>query len=66
LTLGPRYANIRHIKDKIMTKVFDATKFRKSITKSIQGLGVGFSDPTDWISTGNYALNYLKEFHWAR
>ena len=42
-----------------MTKPFDATKFRKSITKSIQGLGIGFSDPTDWISTGNYALNYL-------
>ena len=42
-----------------MTKVFDATKFRKSITKSIQGLGLGFNDPTDWISTGNYALNYL-------
>ena len=42
-----------------MTKVFDATKFRKSITKSIQGLGIGFNDPTDWISTGNYALNYL-------
>jgi RecA/RadA recombinase len=42
-----------------MTKPFDVTKFRKSITKSIQGLGIGFSDPTDWISTGNYALNYL-------
>ena len=42
-----------------MTKPFDATKFRKSITKSIQGLGIGFNDPTDWISTGNYALNYL-------
>jgi recombination protein RecA len=42
-----------------MTRVFDATKFRKSITKSIQGLGLGFNDPTDWISTGNYALNYL-------
>ena len=42
-----------------MTKVFDVTKFRKSITKSIQGLGIGFNDPTDWISTGNYALNYL-------
>ncbi|MAI85531.1 MAG: hypothetical protein CMM91_11500 [Rickettsiales bacterium] len=42
-----------------MTKPFDATKFRKSITKSISGLGIGFSDPTDWISTGNYALNYL-------
>jgi len=42
-----------------MTKPFDITKFRKSITKSIQGLGLGFNDPTDWISTGNYALNYL-------
>tara|TARA_B100000214_G_scaffold351775_1_gene306464 strand:+ start:1049 stop:2101 length:1053 start_codon:yes stop_codon:yes gene_type:complete len=42
-----------------MTKPFDVTKFRKTITKSIQGLGIGFSDPTDWISTGNYALNYL-------
>ena len=42
-----------------MTKPFDVTKFRKSITKSIQGLGIGFSDPTDWISTGNFALNYL-------
>jgi recombination protein RecA len=38
---------------------FDISKFRKSITKSIEGLGIGFNDPTDWISTGNYALNYL-------
>jgi excinuclease UvrABC ATPase subunit len=42
-----------------MTKPFDASKFRKSITKSVPGLSVGFNDPTDWISTGNYALNYL-------
>ena len=42
-----------------MGKAFDITKFRKSITKSIDGLGIGFNDPTDWISTGNYALNYL-------
>ena len=42
-----------------MGKVFDISKFRKSITKSIDGLGIGFNDPTDWISTGNYALNYL-------
>lgn len=42
-----------------MAKPFDISKFRKSITKSIEGLGVGFNDPTDWISTGNYALNYL-------
>ena len=40
-------------------KPFDLTKFRKTLTKSIEGLGVGFNDPTDWISTGNYALNYL-------
>jgi RecA/RadA recombinase len=42
-----------------MGKPFDVSKFRKSITKSIDGLSVGFHDPTDWISTGNYALNYL-------
>jgi RecA/RadA recombinase len=41
-----------------MTKPFDITKFRKTLTKSIAGLGVGFNDPTDWISTGNFALNY--------
>jgi len=46
-------------------KPFDVTKFRKDITKSIDGLSVGFHDPTDWISTGNYALNYLisGDFH---
>jgi RecA/RadA recombinase len=38
---------------------FDVSKFRKEITKSIDGLSIGFNDPTDWISTGNYALNYL-------
>lgn len=40
------------------TRPFDVSKFRKSITKSIEGLSIGFRDPTDWISTGNYALNY--------
>jgi recombination protein RecA len=42
-----------------MAKPFDISKFRKDITKSIDGLSIGFNDPTDWISTGNYALNYL-------
>jgi RecA/RadA recombinase len=42
-----------------MTKPFDVSKFRKEITKSIEGLSIGFNDPTDWVSTGNYALNYL-------
>jgi recombination protein RecA len=40
-------------------KPFDVGKFRKEITKSIDGLSIGFNDPTDWISTGNFALNYL-------
>ncbi len=44
---------------RIMAKAFDISKFRKSITKSIEGLSIGFNDPTDWVSTGNYALNYL-------
>ena len=40
------------------TKPFDISKFRKGITKAIDGLSIGFNDPTDWVSTGNYALNY--------
>jgi len=48
-----------------MAKAFDVSKFRKDITKSIDGLSIGFHDPTDWISTGSYALNYLisGDFH---
>ena len=42
-----------------MGRPFDVSKFRKSITKAIDGISVGFNDPTDWISTNNYALNYL-------
>jgi RecA/RadA recombinase len=42
-----------------MVKAFDVSKFRKSITKSIEGMSIGFNDPTDWISTNNFALNYL-------
>ena len=42
-----------------MVKAFDVSKFRKTLTKSITGMSSGFNDPTDWISTGNYALNYL-------
>ena len=47
------------------SKAFDVSKFRKNLTKSITGMSAGFHDPTDWISTGNYALNYLVsgDFH---
>jgi len=49
----------------MVTKSFDPTKFRTSLTKSITNISAGFNDPTDWISTGNYALNYLisGDFH---
>ena len=42
-----------------MAKSFDVSKFRKDLTKSISGMSSGFNDPTDWISTGSFALNYL-------
>src|ERR1035441_5229277 len=42
-----------------MSKPFDLSKFRKGITKSIEGISVGFRSPKTWISTGNFALNYL-------
>jgi RecA/RadA recombinase len=47
------------------TKAYDLSKFRKTLTKSIDGLSVGFNDPTDWISTGNFTLNRLisGDFH---
>ena len=48
-----------------MQKPFDLTKFRTGITKGISGISAGFHDPQDWISTGNYTLNYLisGDFH---
>jgi len=42
-----------------MQKPVDLSKFRGSITKSISGISAGFHDPRDWVSTGNYTLNYL-------
>ena len=46
-------------------KPFDASKFRKSITKSIDGISSGFHDPKTWISFGNYCVNFLVsgDFH---
>ncbi len=48
-----------------MARAIDISKFRKSITKSIPGISSGFHDPDTWLSTGNYALNYLisGDFH---
>jgi RecA/RadA recombinase len=46
-------------------KPLDLSKFRTNITKSINGISTGFNDPSTWISTGNYCLNYLisDDFH---
>lgn len=41
-----------------MVKPHDFSKFRKTLTKNIEGISFGFNDPKIWISTGNYALNY--------
>ena len=41
-----------------MAKPFDISKFRKDLTKAIPGMSIGYNDPTDWVSTGNYTLNY--------
>ena len=59
------YNQINLRQENTVGKPFDVSKFRKDITKSIDGLSIGFNDPTDWISTGNYALNYLisGDFH---
>lgn len=40
-------------------KPLDISKFRTNITKAINGISTGFNDPQTWISTGNYALNFL-------
>ncbi len=39
-------------------KPFDISKFRRDITKNIPGVSVGFHDPSTWVNSGNYALNY--------
>lgn len=39
-------------------KPFDVSKFRRTITKSIENISIGFHDPSVWVSTGNYCLNY--------
>lgn len=39
-------------------KPVDLSKFRRDITKGLDGISVGFNDPKYWVSTGNYALNY--------
>ena len=44
-----------------ITKPFDVSKFRKSITKSIDGISVGFRDPDTWISTNNRSEEHTSE-----
>jgi hypothetical protein len=45
-------------------KPFDLSKLRKNITKNIEGVSFGFTNPTVWFSTGCYTLNWLltKDF----
>jgi len=59
--VGSKYSPTLFIshKENRMARAFDASKFRKNITKSVPGMSVGFRDPDTWISTGNYTLNKL-------
>lgn len=43
----------------------DLSKFRKSITKNLPSISSGFRDPSFWIDTGSYVLNYIisGDFH---
>jgi len=47
-------------------KPFGVDRFRRELTKSIEGLGIGFHDPTDWISTGSFVLNELISGHFDK
>lgn len=47
-------------------RAFDVSKFRKNLTKAVPGMSTGFNDPRDWISTGNYCLNYLMSGDFTR
>ena len=40
-------------------KPFDLSKFKKETTKSLSSISSGFRDPSFWIDTGNYVLNYI-------
>jgi RecA/RadA recombinase len=42
-----------------MARPYDITKIKKFIEKSVPGMSYGYNDPTTWISTGCYALNYM-------
>lgn len=39
-------------------KPIDISKFQKTLGKSMLNISFGFKDPSTWIHTGNYALNY--------
>ena len=40
-------------------KPMDMTKFAKKVQKTLKTGSIGFKDPTTWLSTGNYGLNYI-------
>lgn len=46
-------------------KPFDLSILTKDIAKSMPNISIGFKDPSTWIHTGNYALNFRVsgDFH---
>lgn len=47
-----------------MRKPSFLAKLRKDVEKSIPGMSFGFNDPTTFLDTGCYALNYLSAGRW--
>lgn len=47
-----------------MVKIIDMSKLQKTLNKSVEGLTFGFKQPSVWLSTGCYALNWMltKDF----
>jgi RecA/RadA recombinase len=48
-------------------KIIDMSKLKKNLTKNVEGLTFGFSQPSTWLGSGCYALNWLltKDFNRA-
>ena len=48
-----------------MKKPVDMSKFASAVTKKMN-VSYGFNDPSIWVDTGNYMLNYLISGNWHR
>nr|DAJ42516.1 MAG TPA: hypothetical protein [Caudoviricetes sp.] len=48
-----------------MVKIIDMSKLKKSLSK-VEGLSYGFTEPTVWLSSGCYALNWMMTRNFSK